>query len=105
MAAGAAFPSLSAGWMGSASVGYVPGPPGFPVTSERNQRRPAQAPPCDHKEEYPIQSLERVPEKTRHVSGSYAWNCRTISAIQKGVYPSPLVSFHPLPSFRNKPFA
>ncbi|KAK2432207.1 hypothetical protein QL285_030340 [Trifolium repens] len=46
---------LSFCWMGSASVGYVPGPPGFPVTSERNQRRPAQAPPCDHKEEYPIQ--------------------------------------------------
>lgn len=57
MAAGAAFPSLSSVkcWMGNASVGYVPGPPGFPVTSERNQRRPAQAPPCDHKDEYPIQ--------------------------------------------------
>lgn len=96
MAAGAAFPSLSSVkcWMGNASVGYVPGPPGFPVTSERNQRRPAQAPPCDHKDEYPIQSQERVPEKNRNVSGSYAWNSRTISAIQKGVYPSPLVSFH-----------
>lgn len=66
MAAGAAFPSLSSVkcWMGNASVGYVPGPPGFPVTSERNQRRPAQAPPCDHKDEYTIQSQERVPEKT-----------------------------------------
>ncbi|MCI88473.1 hypothetical protein A2U01_0109760, partial [Trifolium medium] len=31
-----AFPSLFADWMGSASVGYVPGPPGFPVTSEGN---------------------------------------------------------------------
>ncbi|KAF7802795.1 hypothetical protein G2W53_041906 [Senna tora] len=30
--------------MRNASVSYVPGPPGFPVMSERNQRRPAQAP-------------------------------------------------------------
>jgi hypothetical protein len=50
--------------MGNASVSYVPGPPGFRVTSECNQRRPAQAPSCDHKEEYPIQSQERVLEKT-----------------------------------------
>lgn len=57
MAAGAAFPSLSSVkcWMGNASVGYVPGPPGFPFTSERNQRRPAQAPPCDQKISYTIQ--------------------------------------------------
>ncbi|KAF7802798.1 hypothetical protein G2W53_041909 [Senna tora] len=35
MAAGAAFPSLLSikCWMGNASVGYVPGPPGFLVTS------------------------------------------------------------------------
>lgn len=53
MAAGAASPSLSSVkcWMGNASVSYVPGPPGFPVTSERNQRRPTQAPPCYHKGE------------------------------------------------------
>jgi hypothetical protein len=66
--------------MGNASVSYVPRPPGFPITSECNQRRPVQAPPCDHKEEYPIQSHERIPEKTLNVSGLYAWNCCTILA-------------------------
>lgn len=40
----------------------------------------------NHRKEYRI--------KNRNVSGSSAWNSRTISAIQKGVYPSPLVSFH-----------
>ncbi|RDY14267.1 hypothetical protein CR513_00681, partial [Mucuna pruriens] len=52
-------------------------------------------------------------KKNRNVSGSYAWNSRTISAIQKGVYPSPLVSFHfprsgtnPSPkSFESRPAA
>ncbi|KAK7299012.1 hypothetical protein VNO77_46172 [Canavalia gladiata] len=44
-------------------------------------------------------------KKNRNVSGSYAWNSRTISAIQKKRSISLSLSVFPLPSFRNKPFA
>lgn len=94
MAAGAAFPSLSAGWGVHRSAMSLDLLASLSRPNVRREDLPKHRTPCDHKEEYPIQSQERVPEKNRNVSGSYAWNSRTISAIQKGVYPSPLVSFH-----------